>query len=155
MKKLLLLVALSAFLITLNAQKTYILTAKDPAGSWLHESNLGAVDTIGSADSTWTYTIYPNKGERLYYDIALNIDSVGGTGGVAGLVPVILQGRRLSSDTYTNIDTITWIGSASDTTIKFSQVSTAQFYTEYRLSVTAANNSFKALFDWIKARFWY
>lgn len=158
MKKFITFLIFALFVLTAFGQKETTLSAKDPKGSWLLETNLASSDTIGKNDSIWYYTIFPNKGERLYYDIAINIDSVGGTGGVVGLVPVILKGRRLASDAFTNIDTITWIATASatnDTTIKFSQVSTAQFYTEYQLYIKAKNDDFRALIDWIKARFWY
>lgn len=157
MKKLIIILVMFAFVVATYAQADKTMAANDSKGSWLYESSLGSGDTIGAGDSTWYYTVYPNKGERLYYNISINIDSVGGTGGVANLVPVILQGRDLSSDSFTNIDTIAWTGSASatnDTTIRFTQETTAQFYTEYRLSITAANDSFRALIDWIKFRFY-
>lgn len=155
MKKLFILLALLyAVLFTVEAQKIGTLSAKDPAGSWLIDAKLVASDTIGANDSIWHYTIRPNKGERLYYDMYMQIDSIGGTGGVVGQCPVILQGRRLSVDAWTNIDTAKYSVSA-DTTFKFSQVSTAQFYTEYRIYVKGINDSFAVRFRKLIARFWY
>lgn len=154
MKKLITILILAIFVFTAFGQKTSTLSAKDPKGAWLIDKYLGTGDTIGTGDSTWYYTIYPNKGERVYYDIWMDIDSIGGTGNVANQVPVILQGRRLSVDPWTAIDTVNYAGKA-DTTFKFSQVSTASFYTEFKITVTGKSDSFAARFYRIVARFWY
>lgn len=156
MKKMIIFFAFMASFMITEAQTDLYLSITDPSGSWLEDyTGLDAYDTIGAGDSVWvSRTIYPNKGERLYYDIYLSVDSTGGTGDVANLCPFILQGRRLSVDSWTDIDTVNYAGTA-DTTFKYSQVSTAQFYTEYRISMTAANDDFAAKILRLIARFWY
>ncbi|MCK5607516.1 hypothetical protein KAR91_36875 [Candidatus Pacearchaeota archaeon] len=156
MKNLLIGIITLLFLFTFEAeaQKSKTLAAKDPRGSWLWETNLAANDTTGAGDSTWTYTVKPNKGERLYYDMELDVDSVSGTGGVVAVAPFILQGRRLSTHAWTNIDTANYSGTA-DTIIRFTQITTAQFYTEFKVTLTQANSAFGLLVDKFKARFWY
>lgn len=139
--------------VSVNAQVEKVMKAVDPPKSWLHDANLSASDTIGAGDSTWTYQISPNKGEALYYDVYMDIDSVGGTGGIANLVPVLLQGRRLETDPWTTITTVNYAVTA-DTIFKYSQVSTAQFYTDYRISITAANDAVSVLISRLIFRFW-
>lgn len=157
MKKFLIFSILLTFLVSAyaDAQKSKTMTANDKSGSWLLDKSFGSSDIIGAGDSTWYYTVIPNKGERLYYEAKISLDSTGGTGGIADLVPVLLQGRNLSTDDWTTITTTNWIGSTADTTIKFTQVTTAQFYTEYRVSITAANDSFAAKINRLIMRFWY
>lgn len=95
-------------------------------------------DTIGSGDSTWTYTsrLYPPS--KLFYDMYIALDSIGGT---AATVTVALNGRDMSVDSWTEITAVTWDNGA-DTTINFEQFTTAQPYKDYQVTVTGSTDSF-------------
>jgi len=119
----------STYDATFKSDKTYLIT--DIVGA--------TGDTIGSGDSTWTYTtrLYPPS--KLFYDMYLALDSTGGT---AATVTVVLNGRDMSVDSWTEITSVTW-NDGADTTINFEQFTTAQPYKDYQVTITGETDSFR------------
>lgn len=98
-----------------------------------------ASDTIGT-DSTWTYTVRKKTDARLFPYMYMEIDSISGT---AADVYIIRQGKVTPSESYTNIDTVTWTVTTSDTTLKFDD-STARKFQYTRYLVKGSASTFKA-----------
>ncbi len=69
----------------------------------------------------------------LYYNIAVICDSIS-----APSVTFLLQGKDFDHQSYTNIDTVTWAGTA-DTSFVFSQEVTKQAYRYYNVKATVAD----------------
>ena len=76
-----------------------------------------------------------NKATPLYYNIAVTVDEV-----TAGSCPIIIQGKIFDGETYTAIDTLT---ATSDTTVYFTQNTTASFYRYFNIQVKAGSGKFK------------
>lgn len=76
-----------------------------------------------------------NKATPVYYNIGVTLDEQ-----TAGSCPVIIQGKIFDEEAYTPIDTLT---ATSDTTIYFTQNTTAQFYRYFNIQVKAGSGKFK------------
>jgi hypothetical protein len=131
-------------LILIVAFTSLIMRAADPVATldltqgYVYYAG-AAKDTCGSGDTTVTFTVYPNKLDKMLYDANVKITEVSGTTGRARLV---LKGRNLPTDAFTVISNSFYWGAGSDTTINVTQTSTAQFYREYlyQLSMTNTGN---------------
>jgi len=151
MKKLGLLLALliSAFAFT-------TLKAADPTLSL--DLNSGYVyyagvasDTCGIGDTVQYVTIQPNKLNKVFYSFKVSLHKVSGT----GINRTILQARKHSTDTWTNIATVrTWQTSA-DTAFITNQTSTLQTYREYRLQISKTTGTLKTKINYVEAIFQY
>lgn len=85
-----------------------------------------------SSDSTLTYTITTNKANPLFYNVRIDMDSVSGTPNYT----FDLKGKVFESDAWTDLeDDITWTGTSSDTTIKFTQNTTSEFMRIFQIQV--------------------
>lgn len=135
MKKLIILSLFAVAAFTLNAQSG-LDTGYDYAvgydGSVLFYTGTAA-DTLGTGDSTWTKTVLFNTMDEIECNIYFDIDSVGGTSAIANRQNVYLQAKAFPDDTYTNIDTVTYQGTA-DTTFTMS-ISTAGDYRYVRVNI--------------------
>jgi hypothetical protein len=89
-----------------------------------------AKDTVSATDTAFTYEYTVNKATPLFYNIACKVLKVS-----AGSCSISIQGRIFNTDAYTNITTYTFAGSQADTTVVFTQNTTAQFYRTYRIKV--------------------
>lgn len=98
-----------------------------------------ASDTIGIADSTWTYTVRKKNDTRLRPYVYLDIDSVSGTPNV---VNCILQGKTTPDESYTDITTVAWTN-GNDTTIAY-DVTAVKPYEYWRVSIEGQADEFKA-----------
>lgn len=78
--------------------------------------NGSSVDTIGTGDSTWTYTVNKYNLSTVFPYIYMAIDTV--TGGSGDLTNIYLQGRVTVDEDYANIDTVQYYSTA-DTTFEF------------------------------------
>jgi len=87
-----------------------------------------AIDSVTTNQDSVTVQFKSNKPEALYYDFKTKILET-----TACKVAVSLQGRKFTDDAWSNITTTQYYGGGSDTTINFSQTSTKQFYTEWRI----------------------
>jgi len=97
-------------------------------------------------DSIINYEVNFQTPTPYLYDYAVKLDSMG-TG--AGAV-VTLYGKLWDSDSYLAIDTVTWIGSSADTTIKFSERSSDQYYQYLKVGVVGDS----CTVDYFKSRIW-
>lgn len=121
MKKLIVFLVICAVSLAMSAQKSL----GNAYGASLSAS-------LDSADVE-NFEIFVNKAEMLYYNIAVIGDSVS-----SPRVTFLLQGKDFDHQSYTNIDTVTWIGTA-DTSFVFSQESTKQAYRYYNVKATVAD----------------
>jgi hypothetical protein len=153
MKKIILLLTGLLFILVLSAQNssTYDATFKSKATYLIVDITGAPGDTIGSGDSTWTYTTRLFTPSKLFYDGYVALDSTGGT---ASIVTILWQGRDMSVDGWTTITTDTWVDGA-DTTLNYEQFTTAQPYKDYKLSITGADDEFAFKITRFIARFIY
>ena len=121
MKKLIVFLVICAVSLAMSAQKSL----GNSYGASLSAS-------LDSADVE-NFEIFVNKAEMLYYNIAVIGDSVS-----APSVTFLLQGKDFDHQSYTNIDTVTWTGTA-DTSFVFSQETTKQAYRYYNVRATVAD----------------
>lgn len=121
MKKLIVFLVICAVSLAMSAQKSL----GNAYGASLSAS-------LDSADVE-NFEIFVNKAEMLYYNIAVICDSIS-----APSVTFLLQGKDFDHQSYTNIDTVTWTGTA-DTSFVFSQESTKQAYRYYNVKATVAD----------------
>ena len=121
MKKLIVFLVICAVSLAMSAQKSL----GNAYGASLSAS-------LDSADVE-NFEIFVNKAEMLYYNIAVIGDSVSSPS-----VTFLLQGKDFDHQSYTNIDTVTWTGTA-DTSFVFSQESTKQAYRYYNVKATVAD----------------
>lgn len=102
---------------------------------------------LAGNDSLLNFAVNFQTDVEYFYDIVLNLDSTASTSAAS----VQLQGKLWDSDSYADIGSaVTWAGTSADTTIKFSQHSTAQFYQYLRLVVDGDS----CTVDFIKERIW-
>ena len=121
MKKLIVFLVICAVSLAMSAQKSL----GNAYGASLSAS-------LDSADVE-NFEIFVNKAEMLYYNIAVIGDSIS-----APRVTFLLQGKDFDHQSYTNIDTVTWTGTA-DTSFVFSQEVTKQAYRYYNVKATVAD----------------
>ena len=121
MKKLIVFLVICAVSLAMSAQKSL----GNAYGASLSAS-------LDSADVE-NFEIFVNKAEMLYYNIAVIGDSVS-----SPRVTFLLQGKDFDHQSYTNIDSVTWTGTA-DTSFVFSQESTKQAYRYYNVKATVAD----------------
>ena len=127
MKKIFLLLAAVFVMMTCTAQDRTITLGSD---TWYYQFGVNtAADTISAFDTLYYVQALTNKSMGLLYGIQTQITEVSG----AARVAVSLQGKIHSGDSWTNITTVTYYGSDSDTTINFSQTGTAVFYRYLRI----------------------
>lgn len=136
MKKLVLLIASVLFAMITMAQSvdnaTGINVKMDVNTNKTYFRDLGnALDTIGIVDSTWSTTFsVDNLYDALKQQVRLKVDEVTGT----GRFTAYWKGKNFLSNSWTNISTINYYGTGSDTTILIDQ-STAKTYRFYQLEV--------------------
>ncbi len=96
-----------------------------------------AGDTCGTTQDTMEYKWFVNKERALLYDWNVKVTEKRGR----GLLTISLQGRNFSTESWTNITSTTYYGGGTDTTVKFSQQTTASavFYNHFRVYLTKAN----------------
>lgn len=78
--------------------------------------NGSANDTIGTGDSTWTYTVEKYNLSTVYPYVYMAIDTV--TGGSEDVTNIYLQGKVTVDEDYVNIDTVQYYSTA-DTAFTF------------------------------------
>lgn len=129
MKKLILLVALFATVCVFAANET-----KLAFDSYLWSVTGVAADTSISG-KVLNKAVIVNKATPVYYNIGVTVDEV-----TAGSCPIIIQGKIFNEEAYTPIDTLT---ATSDTTVYYTQNTTAQFYRYFNIQVKAGSGKFK------------
>ncbi len=121
MKKLIVFLFICALSFAVSAQKSL--------GNSYGASLSASLDSADVED----FEVYVNKAEVLYYNIAVIADSVSSPS-----VTFLLQAKDFDHQSYSNIDTVTWAGTA-DTSFVFSQEAAKQFYNYYNVKATVAD----------------
>jgi hypothetical protein len=110
-----------------------------------------STDVLKVGDSTWSYTVYKDSRLPLKYDTYLYLDSTGGT---KNLVTVTLLAKKwLDQASWSTLKTATWTN-GHDTTIVFTESSTAGQYQYYKLNILGANDTFLASIKKFYIKFW-
>jgi len=120
MKKIILYIALMFVSFSIMAQFRGKDTAYDNVlsdGKTAYFITGTAADTTGTADSTLTKTIFVNTNVETICDLYMDVDSLGGTAGIANAHYFILQYKEFPDEAYTALDTITYAGTV-DTTFR-------------------------------------
>jgi hypothetical protein len=89
-----------------------------------------ASDTVSLVDTLWTKQFTPaaNNASSYFYDFAIKLkEHKSGT----GRTDCFLLGKKFNADAWTNIDTIKYYSTGTDTTIKFTQNTTKKFWNHY------------------------
>ena len=112
-----------------QAASTYT-TKLDPKANVTYFRHIGTVaDTMGVADSSWTYTVGVNNVlDALKQEVRVKLDEVSGTGKVA----FKLKGKTFVQDSWTTITTVNYKGGGSDTTFYLNNA-TAKPYRFYQI----------------------
>jgi hypothetical protein len=113
--------------------------------AYYYEFPFTSSDYIEASD-TYYVQVTSRKVEPLKYSIKVEMDSISGAPQVAASI----QGKVFTGDSWTNISTITWMGTASDTSFILGEISTAKYYRYWRVYFVATGTAQKKC-DW---RFW-
>lgn len=138
MKNFIIGILFLAFAFTASAQNTVLDKSLNYSETFVYYTGI-ASDTIGIGDSTWTYTIWKYNDEPGNVYVYADIDSVSLS---SGEVSVVLQGKVLPEESYTDIATATYALTA-DTVILFDQTATQYDYQYWRVSLTGDNDENK------------
>lgn len=139
MKKFILfLMALIAVVASVSAQVTSPAVELDRDGWYYYFGGSATVDTA-STGGAWSKIIMPNKPQILFYDMRVKITEVTATTSTA----IALKAKKMDTDAWTTVTTITYKGTGSDTTVVFSEASTATHWRFYQWVVTPANGKVK------------
>jgi hypothetical protein len=137
MKKLLILLVFVVVAITASAQsRTASINLDNGQTYYLYSAN--AKDTCGLATTTWYHPIVTKLEFHPFYDVKLNLHRMQGT---AARVACVWQARKFPDDTWTALTTTVYGGTQADTSINYTQVTTATFYREFRLAMTVSGSA--------------
>ena len=149
MKKIMILLFGIALMLTsfsINAQdQSKTLNTK----AYYYEFPFTSSDYVEASD-TYYVQVTSRKVEPLKYNIKVEMDSISG----APQVAVSIQGKVFTGDTWANISTITWMGTASDTSFLLSEISTAKYYRYWRVYFVATGTAQKVEITKVDWRFW-
>lgn len=116
--------------------------------SYLYYGYTGVSTDTVSWSRPWSKIITPNATFPLYYDALVKVTEVAASAQTA----ILWQGRKFDTDSWSTITTVNYKGTGSDTSVYFTQVSTRQFYNQYRLLVTPTTTG-KVKITYLKAYF--
>ena len=105
-------------------------------------------DVLESGDSTWMYTIQKKTDEKVFAYFFIDLDSVGGT---AADVNIYLQRKVFGSESYSNVDTVTYAGT-TDTTFVIKTTS-ADWGDYWRINIVGSNDEFEIKINELNAKF--
>lgn len=115
-----------------------------------HMTYTSTANVTTATDSTWYYTVWKEAKSPLKYDMKVVLDSVSGTKQV---VPIILKGKAFLSDSWTTITTVNWV-LGHDTTIRFSETSTAKQYRYWQIYIRSARKAFIFKVTELSQKYW-
>lgn len=106
-----------------------------------------SADSVGVTQDTLEYKWFVNKEYDLLYDVQVKQTELRGR----GLNTVSLQGRKFSTDAWTNITSVTYYGGGTDTTINFTQHTIASVvpYNHLRVYITKNNSAGATIVNFI------
>ncbi len=108
------------------------------SSAYYYEFPFTSSDYVEASD-TYYVQVTSRKVEPLKYDIKVGMDSISG----APQVAVSIQGKVFTGDSWTNISTTTWMGTASDTSFILTETSTAKYYRYWRVYFVATGTAQK------------
>ena len=146
MKNIFLLLIMLISLVSFSQDKQKSLNINQ----YYYEYSLGASDTVSNNDTLWYAQLFLNKTEPIKYDIQVKVDSLSGT----PTTDISLQGKVFESDSWTNITTVSWAGTTSDTTFTYTENSTAKYYRYLRVYNDANTTAQKYKINYIKCKIW-
>lgn len=138
MKKLFLLMCIALLTFAVSAQKT----VKLAPNVYAFEYTGVAADSISATDTAFTYDVEVNKPNALFYNFKVKLTELSSP----CTMTVSVMGKMYVDDVFTPITSGTYSGSGTDTTIIFTQNTTAQFYRYYRVKVVYGANKAKVTY---------
>jgi len=146
MKKLIFLLSIITVIFSLNVNaQDYKINKNTTYFEYSGEDS----DTV-IADGTWGLWLANQKDFSMLHAVKVSLDSVSGT----PTCDVKLQGKVFDDDSWTDITTVEWTGTTSDTTFTISETSTAKFYRHYRVYIDTDATEQKLKVDKILMKFW-
>jgi len=137
MKKYLLILVMAFVALAINAQsRTTSVSLTD--GQTYHLYKGVSADTCGLGTTTWYYPITTKLDFHPFYDVKLNIHRMQGT---AARVACVWQARKFPDDSWTALTSTIYGGTQADTSLLYTQITTATFYREFRLSMTVSGST--------------
>jgi hypothetical protein len=97
-----------------------------------------AEDTITSNQATWNYWFNSGKRTKFYYNIAVLLDSTDTPD-----MNIKLQERDFTFESWSDVTSVDWSGTSSDTTIYLTDESTGVLHRQLRVLVTRTSGSAK------------
>lgn len=146
MKKFLLLMFLVAIATVSYSQDK---TAKMANESYT-EISFTAADTISNNDTIYSIVFETRARQKATQNLLVELDSTSGT----PTVDIMLQGRVFDTGTWVTIgDTVSWAGTAGDTTIYIANTS-ANRYRYYRVYFDANSTAQKSTITNVEFKYW-
>jgi hypothetical protein len=127
MKKFLSLLFALVLICTVSAQKT----VKLASNLYAVEYTGVAADSISATDTAFTYDVEVNKPNALFYNFKVKLTELSSP----CIMTVSVMGKMYIDDDYTTITSQAYSGGGTDTSIVFTQNTTAQYYRYYRVKV--------------------
>ena len=140
MKKLLFLSIASICLFSINSTAQTVL----PTNKYIYEYTGAASDSVGVVNTTWNKAIQLNKLDGLFYNAAVKVSDITAN----ATCTIKLQGKMFATDTYTDITTLAWTGTGTDTTFVFTGNTNKIYYRYLNFLVTGTAN--KTKIDFVK-----
>lgn len=140
MKKFLFLLTASICLFSISSTAQTVL----PVKKYIYEYKGVASDSVGTVDTTWNKAIQLNKLDGLFYNAAVKVSDL--TPDAACTIK--LQGKIFATDPYTDITTLKWTGTGTDTTFVFTGNTNKIYYRYLNFLVTGTAN--KTKIDFVK-----
>ena len=148
MKRILAIVFLMAFaLVNVSKAQTPI---KLKSTDWQYVYNgVRTIDTLGSAKTTWSMMVNPNKIDAVYSNQLISLSRLSTTDTVN--ITWAFQGKYFVSDTtYTTLGTGTYTGTKTDTLLQCPLFTSKNGYNYYRQILTRNKGSVKINYNkWI------
>lgn len=148
MKKIILMLLFAVGLIAFNKVEAQRLLPD----AYYYEYTGLTTDYVGSGVLSLSKPIEVNKGQALYYTIGVKLQELN----LRSHVRVILQGKELNTDPYSNLDTVIWYGTGADTSFKFIEHTTRRFDRFFNVKVdTLSGNTGRTKLVHLKEAFRY
>jgi len=133
MKKVILFLILCFGFISLQAQTVL------PIEKYIFSYVGISTDTVGVGTTVLNKAIQLNKLDGIFYNAKVKVSDV--TAGAT--CTIALQGKIFSSDTYTTINTYTWYGGGTDTTVLFTSNTNKVYWRYLNFKITRTANKAK------------
>ncbi len=148
MKKFIVLSILMAFAFTFSVKAQTPIKLKNTDWQFVY-NGIRTIDTVGSAKTTWSMMVNPNKNDAVYSNQLISLSKIATTDTFN--ITIQFQAKYFLADTtYTTLGTATWAGSKSDTLVQCPLFTTKNGYNYYRQSITRNKGSVKINYNkWI------